>query len=172
MLTNSFCDYIVLCNNWQSLQVPPLSQWSPVLTSLEMSVELWMWLWAGLWVVETVLISTSSTLPPMLPRPRMGDFWTSPLPVSHSMNWLVSWQDMSIISQYMVWTVCIRRGMTVTPWQSHFKVWLRNIIYGSMCGDNYVTVALSQWHSTNINAKCLDITCIFAIMQGYKLCCS
>ena len=29
------------------LQVPPLSPPSPVLTSLKMSVELWMWLWAG-----------------------------------------------------------------------------------------------------------------------------
>ena len=46
---------------------------------------------AGHWVVETVLISTSSTSPPMLLRPRMEDFWTSPLAVSHNVNWLVSW---------------------------------------------------------------------------------
>jgi len=77
------------------LQVPPLSPPSPVLTSLEMSVEVWMSLWAGQWVVETMLISTSSTLPPTLLRPRMEVFWISQLVVSHSMNWLVSWQAMS-----------------------------------------------------------------------------
>ena len=46
-----------------SFQVPPLSLHSLMLASLEMSVELWMSLWAGHWVVEKVLISTSSTLP-------------------------------------------------------------------------------------------------------------
>ena len=87
------------------LQVPLLPLSSPVLTSLRISVELWMLLWAGLWVVETMLISTSSTLSLMLPRPHMGDFWTSPLPVLHNMNWLVSWQAMSTTSQYVVSTV-------------------------------------------------------------------
>ena len=68
------------------LQAPPLSPPSLVLTSPELLMELWMSLWAGHWVVESLLISTSSTSPPMLPRPHMGDFSTSPLPVSHNMN--------------------------------------------------------------------------------------
>ena len=72
-------------------QVHPLS--SPSSVFLKLVVELWMSLLTGHWVVETVLetalISTSSTLPPMLQIHHMEDFWTSPMPVSHSMNWLV-----------------------------------------------------------------------------------
>jgi len=105
-----------------SLQVSPPSPPSPVLTSLEMVVELWMWLWTWLWMVETVLISTSSTLPPMHPRHHMGDFWTSPLPMPHNMNWQVSWQAMSTTSQYVVSTVRVRRGGRVSPWQLFLKV--------------------------------------------------
>ena len=100
------------------LQVHLLSQPSPVLTSLKMVVELWISLWAGHWVVETVLIYTSSTLPPMIPRPHMGDFWTSPQPGSYSMNWLVLCQAMSTISQYVVWqwTAVVWWGGRVSPW--------------------------------------------------------
>ena len=41
---------------------PPLYPPSLMLASLKMSVELWMSLWTGHWVVETVLISTSSLI--------------------------------------------------------------------------------------------------------------
>ena len=104
-----------------NLQIHPQSPFSPVLASLRMSVELWMSLWAGHWVVETVLISTSSTLPPMIPGPHMEDFWTSPLPVSH---WLVSWQASSIVSQYVVSTVGVWRGIGVNPWKLNLKVYV------------------------------------------------
>jgi len=113
------CEYLA---DHSFLQALLLSPSSPVLASLRMSVELSMSLWTGHWVMETVLISTSSTLPPMLSRSRMGDFWTSPLPVSHSMNWLVSWQAMSTISQYVVSTVGVRRGGRVSPWELLLKV--------------------------------------------------
>ena len=83
-------------------------------------------------MMETVVMSISSTLPPMLPRPHMGDFWTSPLPESHNMNWphmgdlslpvlhsmngLVSWQAMSTTLQYVVSTVGVWWGMRVNHW--------------------------------------------------------
>ena len=112
-----FCEYKYnYANITYFLQVLLLSLPLPVLNSLKMSVELWMSLWAGHWVVETVLISTSPTLPPMLPRLHMVDFWTSPLPLSHNVNWLVSWQAMSIISQYVLSTVGARKGVRVSPW--------------------------------------------------------
>ena len=104
-----------------NLQIHPQSPSSPVLASLRMSVELWMSLWAGHWVVETVLISTSSTLPPTIPGPHMEDFWTSPLPMSH---WLVSWQASSIVSQYVVSTVGVWRGIGVNPWKLNLKVYV------------------------------------------------
>ena len=115
-------------------QVHPLFPPSPVLTCLEMAVELWISLWAGHWVVETVLISTSSTLPPMLPRSHMED-WTSLVPVLHSMNWLVFKQTISITSQCMVSTVGIRRGMRVSPWQLLLKVFALGTLhnYHSIC---------------------------------------
>ena len=104
------------------LQVHPLFPPSPVLTCLEMAVEMWISLWAGHWGMETVLISTSSTLPPRLPRSHMGDLWTSLVPVLHSMNLLVFRQIISITLQCMVSTVGIRRGVKVSPWQSLLKV--------------------------------------------------
>ena len=72
--TNRFLKYTDIHNKSTLLQVHPLSLPSPVLTSLKMSVDLWMSLWAGHWVVETVLISTSLILQPTLPRPHMGEF--------------------------------------------------------------------------------------------------
>ena len=105
------------------LQAPLLYPPSLVLASLKISVELWMSLWTGHWVVETVLISTSSTLPPMLPIPPMEDFWTSPLPVSHChINWPAFIQTTSTTLQYVVSTVGGRRGVRASPWQSDLKV--------------------------------------------------
>ena len=96
-----------------SLQVHPLSPPSPALTSLEMLVELWMWHWAGHWARAVALISTSSTLPPMLPRPLMGKYW---MPISHSINWLDLWQTLGTTLQYVVSTVEVRRGGRASPW--------------------------------------------------------
>ena len=41
----------------------------------------------------------------------MGGFWTSPLAVSHNINWLVSWDAMSIAPQYVVSTVGVKEGV-------------------------------------------------------------
>ena len=101
---------------------------SPVLTSQGMSVELSMSLWDGPWVVETVLIST---LLPTIPRHPMGNFWTSPLPVLHC--WLVLQQATSIISQYVVSTVEVRRGVRVSCWQLPFKVRISVCLLCYMC---------------------------------------
>ena len=134
------------------LQILTLSPPSPVLASLRMSVELWMSLWAGHWVVETVLISTSSTLPPMLSRPHMEDFWTSPLSMSHSMNWLVSWQGMSTTSQYMVPTVEVRRGGRVNLWQSLLKV------YTTVCSEFNLWTMLTVFTAGDIIAVALSVS--------------
>ena len=108
--------YIYMCHSF--FQIVPMSSLSAT-ASLNLSVELWMSLWTGHWVVEKVLISTSSTLPPMLPRPHMEDFWISPQAVRH---WLVLGLATSTTSQYVVSTVGVRRGGRVSPWQLHLKV--------------------------------------------------
>ena len=127
------------------LQVLPLSPFSLVLNSPKMAVELWMSLWAGHWVVETVLISTSSEFLPMLPRPHMEDFWTLPLLVSHNMNWLVSWWAMSTTSQCMVSTVEVRMGVRVSPWQSDLKG-CTNWTLGSVFNLWTMLTVLSVWN--------------------------
>ena len=139
------------------LQVPPLFSPSPVLASLKMSVELWMSLWAGHWVVETVLISTSSTSSPMLPKPQIGDFWTSPLVASHNMNWLVSWQAMSTISQYVVSTAAVRRGgrVRITPQGTYVYCF---IIFGIVCTTYYMAIKYSELeHSLDLCHNTIQI---------------
>ena len=114
-ITICLIKYEVRCLSFS--QVPLLSH------SLAMTLmKTMLYLWTGHWVVETVLISTSSTLTPMLPRPHMGDFWTSQLPVSHNRNWLVSWQAMSMTSKYMVSTVLVRRVRQASSCQFFFNV--------------------------------------------------
>ena len=164
----AFSDYYSSKLFWYTVipQVLPLHPSSPVLASLKMSVELWAWLWAGHWVVETVLISSLSTLPPMLPRPHMGDFWTSPLPVSHNMNWLVSWQAMSTTSQYVVSTVVIKRGGRVSPWQLLLKVNSNSYI---LCGDWRFMVHFHLPYAT-VPYTCLALhdhitSCIWMVWQ-------
>jgi len=107
---------------WKTSAGPPLPLLCPVPTPLRISMELWVSIWAGHWVVETVLISTSSTSPSMIPNPHMEDFWTSLMPVLHSVNWQGFRQAMSTPSKYMVSTVGLRRGLRVSPWQSLLKV--------------------------------------------------
>ena len=74
--------YTDIHNKSTLIQVHPLSLLSPVLNSLKISMDLWMSLYTGHWVEETVLISTSLTLQPTLPKPYMMESWTSLLLVS------------------------------------------------------------------------------------------
>ena len=71
-ITNTFLKYTDIHGKSTLLQVHPLFLPSLVLNSLKISVELWLSLYTGHWVVETVLISTSSTLPAMLPQTPNG----------------------------------------------------------------------------------------------------
>ena len=107
------------------LQVPPLFPLSPVWGFLRIPIELWVSLWAGHWVVETVLITTWSTLLPM-----EEDFWTSAMPAMPAMPAFHCRQATSTTSQYMVSTVRVRRGVRVSPWQSLLKVHCARILHG------------------------------------------